>query len=384
MSEESETLVSLGMKHGSIVYLFYLGERQVEGPKISSFDKKPFGAHMTVEKMVAAQTRLERQENAKCASVSFDGHAVNVFQSYIQSALAFSIKRGGILYGTVTETGEVLVNAIFEPSQQGNADSLVLERATNDEIAANIIAEALGWKKVGWIYAQSMKERDYICSAEEICQMASVQDEMGETAITAIVALFPPDPDDPQTIPEVHVEAFQVSEQCVKLWKEGWFQPHTSNANKESSSFKSSADNGSEKAEDNLKEFATSSKIPLKNPNDPKDRTPAIVAGKDVNEVDADYFLVPVGIKDHTGPLNTSFPIENRLLPQGKAEAKSHMQKMAAKSYTQRLSDFHLLVWLARQPGIGPSEIAAVAHCVAEGEPIPEGYRLIIDSLIGL
>lgn len=33
-------------------------------------------------------------------SVSFDRNAANVFQSYVQSALAFSIKRGGILYGT--------------------------------------------------------------------------------------------------------------------------------------------------------------------------------------------------------------------------------------------------------------------------------------------
>ncbi len=33
-------------------------------------------------------------------SCSFDRNAANVFQSYVQSALAFSIKRGGILYGT--------------------------------------------------------------------------------------------------------------------------------------------------------------------------------------------------------------------------------------------------------------------------------------------
>lgn len=31
------------------------------------------------------------------------------------------------------------------------------------------------WKKVGWIFAQSTKERDFIMSSEEICQMAAVQ-----------------------------------------------------------------------------------------------------------------------------------------------------------------------------------------------------------------
>lgn len=42
-----------------------------------------------------------------------------------------------------------------------------------------------------------------------------------------------------------------------------------------------------------------------------------IVAGKDVGEVDTDYLLLPVSIRDHEGTLGASFPIENRLLPQG-------------------------------------------------------------------
>ena len=42
-----------------------------------------------------------------------------------------------------------------------------------------------------------------------------------------------------------------------------------------------------------------------------------IVAVKDLGEVDNDYFLIPVGIRDHEGGLHASFPVENRLLPQG-------------------------------------------------------------------
>ena len=45
------------------------------------------------------------------------------------------------------------------------------------------------------------------------------------------------------------------------------------------------------------------------------------MAGKDVKEVDNDYFLIPVKIMDHEGPLSADFPIENRLLPQGKPNA---------------------------------------------------------------
>lgn len=44
---------------------------------------------------------------------------------------------------------------------------------------------------------------------------------------------------------------------------------------------------------------------------------PVIVAGKDASEVDNTYFLLPVKILDHEGPLDTGFPIENRHLPQG-------------------------------------------------------------------
>jgi hypothetical protein len=216
ISSPDAPLASLGIHHGSMVYLWYLGERQVKGPALSAFDAKPFGQHMTVERMVAAQTRLERQETPKCASVSFDAQAVNAFQSYVHSAMAFSIKRGGVLYGTIGEGGEVLVHAIYEPPQQGTADSLRMERGDRDEAAADAVADALGWRKVGWIYSQSTKERDFICSAEEICQMAAIQDEMGENAVTAVVALFPPDPDDPHAAPEVHVEAFQV--RCLRLY----------------------------------------------------------------------------------------------------------------------------------------------------------------------
>lgn len=50
---------------------------------------------------------------------------------------------------------------------------------------------------------------------------------------------------------------------------------------------------------------------------DPKRKDPVIIAGKDAGEVDNDYFLIPVKILDHEGPLKTTFPIENRLLPQG-------------------------------------------------------------------
>lgn len=54
-----------------------------------------------MNEMIAQQTQIQRQEAPHCAIVSFERHAANAFQSYVRDALAFSIKRGGILYGWV-------------------------------------------------------------------------------------------------------------------------------------------------------------------------------------------------------------------------------------------------------------------------------------------
>jgi nuclear protein localization family protein 4 len=102
---------------------------------------------MTIADMVLRQTRIERQEKPRCASLSFDGQAANVFQacahslvrmlacmhahalltwhlhalfarSYVSAALSFSIQRAGLLYGTCSEDGAVAAHFIYEPPQQ--------------------------------------------------------------------------------------------------------------------------------------------------------------------------------------------------------------------------------------------------------------------------
>lgn len=48
----------------------------------------------------------------------------------------------------------------------------------------------------------------------------------------------------------------------------------------------------------------------------PRTLPPPCFAGNDADHVDCDWFLCPVKILDHEGPLITSFPVENRLVPQ--------------------------------------------------------------------
>lgn len=75
------------------------------------------------------------------------------------------------------------------PPQQGTADSLQLERGTDDERRADFVASLLGLRKVGWIFTQSVQERECIMSTEEVCQIAAMQDELGEQAVTAVVSM---------------------------------------------------------------------------------------------------------------------------------------------------------------------------------------------------
>lgn len=352
LADDHKSLKELGFNNGELVFLLYHFERAVAPSVKNVFGDRPFGRHMTIEDMVARQTRIEHQDDPVCSSASFDRHAANMFQQYVNSALAFSIKRGGILYGSVDEENNVIVHAIYEPPQEGSADTLLLERGTAEEAGADQIAGILGWKKVGWIMAQSVKERNYIMSAEEVCQMAAMQDEIGETCVTAVVTLVPSEDGG-----DVHFEAFQVSKQCVKLYKDGWFQCQAE------------------------PEGVTK----LRDPAEPGNKAPVIVAGKDVGEVDNDYFLVPVKILDHEGPLRTEFPVENRLLPQGKAEMRGYLTKYKRLSYVERLSDFHLLLYLAKQPNWDmQTDVPVIVECVRDKRPIPEGYAMIVDSMAGL
>ncbi len=61
-------------------------------------------------------------------------------------------------------------------------------------------------RKVGWIFTQSTKARDFIISGAEAAQMAAVQAELGAAAVTAVVSLAPAEDGGS----EAHFEAFQA------------------------------------------------------------------------------------------------------------------------------------------------------------------------------
>ncbi|KAI3947064.1 hypothetical protein MKW92_023786 [Papaver armeniacum] len=321
LSSNPQTLISsLGISHGSEIFLSYEGERSVVGgPKVTPAGS--FGRKMTMDDLIAKQMRVSRQEKPNCESVSFDRDAANCFQHYVNETLAFVVKRGGFMYGTVSEDGEVMVNFIYEMPQQGTEENLVLMRDTEEEKIVEAIATGLGMRRVGFIFTQTIgqSKKDYTLSNSEVLQAAELHGESGlKEWVTALVKLEVNE----EGGADVHFEAFQMSDICVKLFKEGWFE----------------------------------------------------------TDFDNDFFLVVVKILDHQGPLSTSFPVENRITSIPSGALKTHLDKAKSLPFVRRISDFHLLLLLSRFFDVN-SDVPALCQCVQLQSTVPEGYQLLIESM---
>ncbi len=67
-----------------------LARASASAARHASYSRPPTawpGAHMTIAEMVLKQTRIERQDKPRCASLSFDGQAANVFQACVRRSL---------------------------------------------------------------------------------------------------------------------------------------------------------------------------------------------------------------------------------------------------------------------------------------------------------
>ncbi|KAH7517147.1 hypothetical protein FEM48_Zijuj09G0031500 [Ziziphus jujuba var. spinosa] len=344
MADPNTLLSSLNLSHGSIVFLYYDGERTVAGPPVNPSGS--FGRKMTMDDLIAKQMRITRQENPHCELVSFDRDCANVFQHYVNETLVFAVKRGGFMYGTVSEVGKVEVDFIYEPPQQGTEENLLLLRDPDEEKLVEAIAVGLGMRKVGFIFTQTISQdkKDYTLSNREVLQAAELHAESGlKEWVTAVVKLEVNEDGNA----DVHFEAFQMSDMCIRLFKEGWFE--------------------TEIGED-------------VDPKLSKMKKDVVVGVKDTREVDNDFFLVLVKIFDHQGPLSATFPIENRITPVTMKALKNHLDRAKSLPFVKRISDFHLLLLLARFLDLG-SDVHALAECVHTQTPVPEGYQLLIESM---
>jgi len=271
LANPAAPLASLRLANGAFVYLAYPPDaRSARPPPPKALSAAGFfGKKMTMDDLIARQIRITRQENALCAAASFDRDAANAFQLYVAESLAFAVKRAGFLYGRVdAETKEVFVDFIYEPPQQGSEDVVHLMRDPEEEARVDTIAEGLGMRRVGLVFTQAVGRKasetgEYTMSNREVVQAAQLQAEGGIPEwVTAIVKLEVGD----DGTGDVHFEAFQMSEICVKLFKDGVLETEVQDAD---------------------------------DPRLSKMRKEVVAGGKDTMEVDNDFFLVPVKISDH-------------------------------------------------------------------------------------
>lgn len=441
-----------GLAHGSLLFVLYRGERSVAPAASAIASDRPFGARLTVDDVAARTVKIERQDKARCASVSFDRSAADSFQRYVQGALGFSRARCGVLYGTSDDEGNVRVEWVYEPPQEGTKHVARWSEEEEDggmgaaggagggsgeRARADAVAAAFGLRRVGWVLAQAHdRARDYILSDVELRQAAQQQHLCGELGVTVLVTWDDGGEEEgagagaeggagqqPSSGGHVHFEAFQCSEQAVKLWREGWFAPlkgeaagvadppldkekekqadgngaapappapaaprvgHTLSGKrpKSSSATATAAAEPSSTAPD---AYTPAGRSRMQYPADPSSADPVMVSGRGASEVDNDYFLCPVKILDHEGPLLTQFPVENRLVPQTVDDLRAQLRRLSGLPYEKRLADAHLLLWLASHPHLDAADAAAVcASAAGKTGPLMEGYRVIIDSIAGV
>lgn len=351
LANPAAPLASLRLANGAFVYLAYPPDaRSARPPPPKALSAAgSFGKKMTMDDLIARQIRVTRQENALCAAASFDRDAANAFQLYVAESLAFAVKRAGFLYGRVdAETKEVFVDFIYEPPQQGSEDVVHLMRDPEEEARVDTIAEGLGMRRVGLVFTQAVGRKasetgEYTMSNREVVQAAQLQAEGGIPEwVTAIVKLEVGD----DGTGDVHFEAFQMSEICVKLFKNGVLETEVQDAD---------------------------------DPRLSKMRKEVVAGGKDTMEVDNDFFLVPVKISDHQGPLSVGFPIENRGSPVSMSALRTHLERMKHLTFVRRISDFHLLLKLATFLDV-KADMPTIAACVKTQSRVPEGYQFLIES----
>ncbi|KAG7570880.1 MPN domain [Arabidopsis thaliana x Arabidopsis arenosa] len=328
-----------------MLFLAYDGERSIPGaPPVTPAGS--FGRKMTVDDLIARQMRVTRQETSHCDSVSFDRDCANAFQHYVNDSLAFAVKRGGFMYGTVTEEGQVEVDFIYEPPQQGTEANLILMRDADEEKRVDAIAMGLGMRKVGFIFNQTVMQdkTEYTLSNAEVLQAVELHAESElQEWVTAVVKLEVNEDGGA----DVHFEAFQMSDMCIRLFKEEWFETEI---------------------------------MPDDDPKLSKMKKEVVVGVKDLKEVDNDFFLVLVRILDHQGPLSSAFPIENRSSRATMRDLKTHLDRAKSLPLVKKMSDFHLLLFVAQFLDVS-SDVPALAECVRLQSPVPEGYALLIESM---
>ncbi|EGG21275.1 nuclear protein localization 4 [Cavenderia fasciculata] len=272
-----------------------------EPPKRRCKNHGPNGSCIDcIEWREGLKMKLKAQDIAHAPGVAINFESANVFQQYISNK-KFEEQRCGFLYGNYLDDGSVVVECIYEPPQKGNKTNFtLLEDKFIDKVES--MASMLGLTRVGWIF--SHPSRKYIMSSTDIIQAASFQNKYGKSFVTLILTI--------NSEGKSNLEAFQVSDQALKLEKTGEF---------------------------------------LANQEDPtkcKLKSPVFVEGSETNLADINFFIanVPVKAREDKPFLHTTFPVNNRIPETSNSDLVSYKIDNQDQSKLYFFSDFHFLIFL--------------------------------------
>jgi len=273
--------------------------------------------------------------------------ATGNFQRYVVGDLEFGKHRVGIMYGRV-EDGHVFCDVIYEPPQEGSADSYNL-LPDPDEANVDRVASLLGLRKVGVVF--TAKPRKCIFSSEDIAlscsQHAQANKEHGfdfaRSLVSAVITRN-------ETTGSVVFEAYQISDQCTDMHAKGVL-PKPRNPNKSYS--------------------RTSEDV--------------LVERKPTQKVDNDFFINTIAVKTHEAPLfgkrEAEFNVENRPgVNQNPLEVKHILTCHKTKPMYEQLRDFHMLLYLSQKLP-GQTDMAEICKCVLEGTSLSDTLQAAIRSL---
>eukprot|EP00761_Pharyngomonas_kirbyi_P013724 gb/GECH01013753.1/.p1 GENE.gb/GECH01013753.1/~~gb/GECH01013753.1/.p1 ORF type:complete len:435 (+),score=136.54 gb/GECH01013753.1/:1-1305(+) len=375
--DPNATIQNSKLNHGDIIYVKYDTEKHksfqdIEAEKEEERRKKALEntdahnlhlglrkRHWRMDEFLSLLDKhtihVKHQDDPTCGACYLDTGAAQKFQAYL-AAMAFQVQRMGYLYGRLEEevpsedgddeewdpeeeediTFSPYVDVIYEPPQDGNSkECLELDDPLAERV--DLLTSLLGLRKIGWIFS-APADREYELSGPEVLKAAKLQSVYGNDFITVKVGTR----EDGKT----QMEAFQVSKQCVDLYKDGFFEEH-----------------------EDSKMLKT--------------RKPIHVEKKETDEVDCAFFVTAVPIKEGISPFKTQFPIENRPYAEKTPSIQTLKEVLEAnrsKPFVERVSDFHMLFFLCDFLGLDQQMIGLCDAVKEKNNTLAKEYEPIISN----
>jgi len=271
-------------------------------------------------------------------------------------------QRCGIMYGYYIEDPNyeggyrAVVEGIYEPPQQCIDDTAVADEKDDFQPTVDKIADALGLERLGFIFTSLGRDSEHLMTSREVLRAAKMQiaNETSEHYTKYILSKFVTCITHPNlkegAQPETDV--FMVSDQFCGMVRDKLI-------------------------ETNEKEQTNPKRVKIRKPLPGELMPDVLEAGKNTtNEFDPDWFVVKVNsgapVKPKSFFIHSHFPRENRPgAPQLRSDIKKYLSKCSSSEPNwSKLSDFHLLLFLARTFDVDTAKV--ICESVRDRQPVNE------------